>query len=391
MAESKKLFRILSIDGGGTRGLIPALLLQHIEKQAGKPAAELFDLIVGTSTGGIIAACLSQPGPDGRPAHSASSLVDVYAKPENTSRIFEPYRSGLLDKLEHEAHRVLFHKRGLPAGSENQEHERQGQPVPWYHGLWHPKYSGAGLKEYLEDFMGPGLFRTALTLTALTSFNIQTRQLYMMRSWLTGLPEPEGQPDFTFVDVARATAAPPPLLPIAEIPTGRQDDPTLYLVDGFVAANDPAVLACAEASRYMRRHPEEWAGSKLLPVSLGTGQPVAPPAKPPGESADFPQWGVLQWVFHDLIQMLLDGPVNATEQAARELLSSHGDFQHSFRFQPPLTGTLPDGTHYSSSSAADDYTPENVAALSHAASWVMETEPHKSELSRAIELLARQS
>src|SRR5580700_3740852 len=46
--------RILSIDGGGIRGIIPARLLQRIEEGTGKPARDLFHLIAGTSTGGII-------------------------------------------------------------------------------------------------------------------------------------------------------------------------------------------------------------------------------------------------------------------------------------------------------------------------------------------------
>jgi len=46
-----KPLRILAIDGGGIRGIIPAVVLAAIEKQSGKPICELFDLIAGTSTG----------------------------------------------------------------------------------------------------------------------------------------------------------------------------------------------------------------------------------------------------------------------------------------------------------------------------------------------------
>jgi hypothetical protein len=79
-------FRILSIDGGGIRGLIPALLLAELEKQAGKPVADLFDLIVGTSTGGIIALGLATPSPDGRPRNSAQDLANLYL--QQGARIF---------------------------------------------------------------------------------------------------------------------------------------------------------------------------------------------------------------------------------------------------------------------------------------------------------------
>ena len=53
--------RVLSIDGGGIRGVIPAAVLTEIERRTDRPAAELFDLIAGTSTGGIIALAPALP------------------------------------------------------------------------------------------------------------------------------------------------------------------------------------------------------------------------------------------------------------------------------------------------------------------------------------------
>ena len=54
MADQRRAVRrVLSVDGGGIRGIIPALVLAHLERQVGAPASKLFDLIVGTSTGGI--------------------------------------------------------------------------------------------------------------------------------------------------------------------------------------------------------------------------------------------------------------------------------------------------------------------------------------------------
>ena len=55
--------RVLAIDGGGIRGLIPALVLAELEDRSGRPVFELFDLMAGTSTGGIIVSALCAPGP----------------------------------------------------------------------------------------------------------------------------------------------------------------------------------------------------------------------------------------------------------------------------------------------------------------------------------------
>jgi patatin-like phospholipase/acyl hydrolase len=72
-------YRVLSIDGGGIRGVLPASVLARLEELCGgQPVAQLFDLIVGTSTGGILALGLTVPGPDGTtPAHKAVELLGL--------------------------------------------------------------------------------------------------------------------------------------------------------------------------------------------------------------------------------------------------------------------------------------------------------------------------
>src|SRR5438067_8204092 len=79
--------RVLSIDGGGVRGIIPALVLAEVERRTGKRTAELFDLVTGTSTGGIIALAMTVPGDDGAPRWTADELADLYRTKGNV--IFE--------------------------------------------------------------------------------------------------------------------------------------------------------------------------------------------------------------------------------------------------------------------------------------------------------------
>lgn len=72
---------ILSIDGGGIRGLIPALVLAEVERRTRKAACELFDLMAGTSTGGILSLGLALPDEDGkRPKYSAEAFSEIYLK-----------------------------------------------------------------------------------------------------------------------------------------------------------------------------------------------------------------------------------------------------------------------------------------------------------------------
>jgi predicted acylesterase/phospholipase RssA len=72
------VIRMLSLDGGGIRGIIPARVLVEIERLAGRPIASMFDVITGTSTGGLLALGLCKPGDDGAPALTAEEILDGY-------------------------------------------------------------------------------------------------------------------------------------------------------------------------------------------------------------------------------------------------------------------------------------------------------------------------
>jgi hypothetical protein len=74
---------ILSIDGGGVRGVIPATLLAALEQQLGKPVRECFDFLAGTSTGALIAAALAAGVP-------AQRVVEIYT--QRSGEIFTPPR-----------------------------------------------------------------------------------------------------------------------------------------------------------------------------------------------------------------------------------------------------------------------------------------------------------
>ena len=73
---AKPKIKVLSIDGGGIRGVIPCTILAEIERLTGKPASTLFDLMAGTSTGGIIACMLniSNPSDPSKPKFSAADI-----------------------------------------------------------------------------------------------------------------------------------------------------------------------------------------------------------------------------------------------------------------------------------------------------------------------------
>ncbi|KAE9466854.1 hypothetical protein C3L33_01230, partial [Rhododendron williamsianum] len=75
------LITVLSIDGGGIRGIIPGVMLSYLESQlqvldgANARLADYFDVVAGTSTGGLIAAMLTAPNSDERPLYAAKEIV----------------------------------------------------------------------------------------------------------------------------------------------------------------------------------------------------------------------------------------------------------------------------------------------------------------------------
>jgi len=72
---------ILAIDGGGIRGIIPAYILNQMEQTMGMPCYKLFDIIGGTSTGGILSGGLTTPntnGSNGTLPFTAAELLDIY-------------------------------------------------------------------------------------------------------------------------------------------------------------------------------------------------------------------------------------------------------------------------------------------------------------------------
>src|ERR1051325_2407269 len=81
--------KILAIDGGGIRGVIPAYILQQIEAALAKPIYQCFDIIAGTSTGGLIALGLTTPTSNASPPRTATEVLDVYKNNESDIFVYQ--------------------------------------------------------------------------------------------------------------------------------------------------------------------------------------------------------------------------------------------------------------------------------------------------------------
>ena len=92
--------RVLAVDGGGIRGIVPALILAELERRTGLPGCRLFDFMAGTSTGGIIALGMSMPDERGEPVSRAAQLIELYERAR--SDIFVREHLGAVEALVHE-------------------------------------------------------------------------------------------------------------------------------------------------------------------------------------------------------------------------------------------------------------------------------------------------
>lgn len=213
--------RILSIDGGGIRGIIPAMVVAHIEKQTGTAARDLFDLIVGTSSGGITALGLSLPG-SGRPHRNAARRL---------VRLFD-------NQGKHIFERSLW---------------RQVRSVG---GLLEGSYSHEVLEGVLGKHFGTSTLGECSVPTMVTAYDIRNRKTAFLKSW---------SPKYSKIkcaSAARATSAAPTFFEPAELVW---DSRTRLLIDGAIFINSPAVSAYAEAC-------ELYPGDVIKLLSLGTGE-----------------------------------------------------------------------------------------------------------------------
>lgn len=176
-------YRILSVSGGGIRGILPATLAAYLEKVNGKPCSQLFDAFVGTSTGSILCAGLVHPN-----GFAAHDIVNLY-----------------LDKAA-----TIF-----PASCS-------------FMNLFDTKYDGTGLTSVLADIFGTATLGQALKPYACVSVDLADCRPHIFGSTAT--------PRLSFADACRSSSAGETFFPANH-----------SFVDGGNCANDPSVVAICEA------------------------------------------------------------------------------------------------------------------------------------------------
>lgn len=327
MTPAKKV-RILSLDGGGMRGIIPATVIKYVEKKLievsgnkNSRIADYFDLIVGTSTGGILTCFYLMPpeSVDKRAPttqYTASEALDFYV-----NKGYEIFNASKFNKWG-----------GLRTVINS------------------TRFSATNIERIFKETFGNATIAELIKPCLVTAYNLNKKQAIFFNS-----REPEYQKRNYYVrDVVRSTSAAPTYFAPAKIKniiTGER----LVNVDGGVFANNPAMCAYAEACDMdfdgVCPEPED-----IMMLSIGTGGGTynLPNLK---KSAD---WSVLKWA-KSIPDIMMDGSIEMVNYQMKNMFSANKKehLKNYKRINVPLNKR-----NYSPDMA--DASPENIQALQQA-------------------------
>ena len=257
--------RVLSVDGGGIRGIIPALVLADLERRTGQPVCRMFDMLAGTSTGGLLVLGLAMPDGRGEPVMRSEHIIELYEKAGQNIFVRDTHN-------------------------------------PW-HALLHERYNSDHIERTLDRFFQDTPLSAAATDVLVTSYDLLARDVYLMSSWNA---RDNPRQDVPMRVAARATSAAPTYFDPVSVATGEPVQERL-LIDGGVCANSPAMCAYAEVQRRLP-------GAEVVMLSLGTGETSRP--YPHHEVRD---WGLAHWA-RVILHVVIDGASEMTHLQLRELL-----------------------------------------------------------------------
>lgn len=299
IAPERLTIRILSMDGGGVRGIVPAYFLKRLEERFQCPIQKMFHFVAGSSAGGILATALSLPSDDQptKPRFTAKELETLLFK--ETGNIF----------------------------TKN-----------WwsFFGLFGSQYKDP-IKVFQRLAGKDTLFSNGVMRAMVTSYDLEANALKLLTNFPTTecKLEHRGPEAFTAADVMRATSAAPTYFPPHMCqPRANGLTDRYVLGDGGIGANNPSRIILQEVL-------SQYPGAEILMVSLGTGYKARNLSYKDVHNA-----GSLKWLRIGLIDMLMSVPnalgVHEVETLFNPRPQANGHMQSMingmyFRFDPSVT------------------------------------------------------
>lgn len=274
--------RVLSVDGGGMRGIVPATFLESIEKISGRGVAELFDVMVGTSTGAILTVGLTVANENNKPKYTATDFIKLYQ--EMGDVIFHKDRS-LLEVLD---------------------------------GVTRPSYDPSGYEKLLKDYFAEAILSQSITELAVPSIELEDMNMHIFTRYNA---KKDTQHDFKVRELIRAATAAPTYFPAAKVSSidGKMSG---TFVDAGLSTNNPGMIALAEAKTLA-------ADADILFVSLGTGAITKPI-----DAMKAKTWGEVEWI-KSIFDLQGDAQSSYTETVISTFLKSNKNNRYH-RFQIDL-------------------------------------------------------
>lgn len=312
--SSGNMITILSIDGGGVRGIIPSTILEFLEAKLQEldgpdvRIADYFDIIAGTSTGGLVTAMLACPNKNNRPLFTAKGITNFYLE---QSRYIFPQITGCAKLV-----RALIG----------------------------PLYSGTYLHKIIRENLGNIRLHQTLTNVMIPAYDIKFEEPAIFSTFAA---KSRVLKDALLSDACIGTSAAPTLLPAYYFETKDSSGNTesFNLIDGGVAANNPTLLAINEVTKeallgnpdFLLPSSQIRDTSKFLVVSLGTGMTAASYT-----AAEAAKWGLIQWLSNGsntpILDMFSQSSADIVDIVACIVFQAAQSQKNYLRIQVKLTG-----------------------------------------------------
>lgn len=334
---SKEEVWVLAADGGGGRGAFTAKIMDSIESNYGISIRDTFDLIAGTSTGGLIGLGLSVPGEGGKKyKYSPKDILEIYKT--RGVEIFP--KLGTLDKIKNPA------------------------------GLMGPKYSREGIDRLTAELFGETMLSDAVGHVMTVAYDFKRCKPFFFKS--NKAKSDPNRKDYKMYEAARGTSAAStffdPLL------VKNKEGEESVLVDGGIFRNNPTASAMAAAKRLFPN------AKKFHILSIGTGRsdyvfPRSSDKKEPAAYRQLNHAGVLGAI-GPLIYGMMDGASQSTDYEMTQLFQGAGnDYLRLEAYLAPENADM------------DKVGPEDIQALLGYANRLMNDQ--KTELDKFFESIRK--
>jgi uncharacterized protein len=286
-------FRILTLDGGGLRGIVAIQFLREIEKTTGKSIHESFDLIAGTSTGALLACALTWRKSDG----TRLTLDDI-------ERIYTDHGKTIFPTHKNYIHKCYRNIRNF----------------------FRPKFSERGLDATLNHYFGDARLSECTTPLLVASYDVKLNRPVFFKSkyTTTSSRDYDSKKDVSLHTICRATSAGPTYLP--SFPFRYSDDAGKELdincIDGGIFVNNPSIAALVEVLMnkdemiYTQRC-KDIKLENIYMLSIGTGSSENIVTDNQGK-----RWGLYRWA-RTIVELMMNGSSQAIDTHASELLKKN--------------------------------------------------------------------